>query len=209
MITMFENIKPEDRGQVGIGTLIVFIALVLVAAIAAGVLINTAGFLQTQAESTGQESTDQVSNNVQVFSTTGTYNSGGTTAVAGLSDVTFTLGLSPGSDPVNLENVTLEYVGPHGPATQELLESDGAVSYALVNGQEATILENSTERTELTVDLDDQTNAVGILNTDGTTRLQEGENAQFRLITPAGSQRTIEITVDDPLIADDGDEIPL
>jgi flagellin-like protein len=69
---MFECSKSEiDRGQVGIGTLIVFIAMVLVAAIAAGVLVNTADMLQESAEQTGEESQAQVSDRLRVIDTYG------------------------------------------------------------------------------------------------------------------------------------------
>ncbi len=75
-ISVPEYSRDKDRGQVGIETLIVFIAMILVAAIAASVLINTAGFLQNQASETSQDSEDQVSNQVLIISSIGEIDAG-------------------------------------------------------------------------------------------------------------------------------------
>ena len=110
---MFESITDtEERGQVGIGTLIVFIAMVLVAAIAAGVLINTAGFLQSQAEATGQESTDLVSERVQVTSAVGIVTNDATQG--NLSEIRISIAGSPGADEIDLSETTIQAVGPNG-----------------------------------------------------------------------------------------------
>ena len=67
-------LKGKDVGAIGIGAMIVFIAMVLVAGIAASVLIQTSGKLEMQAMKSGQETIAEVSSGVAVFDVVGKVN---------------------------------------------------------------------------------------------------------------------------------------
>jgi flagellin FlaB len=61
------NEKQDTMAAIGIGAMIVFIALILVAAVAAAVIIQTAEKLQQNAQSTGDDTTDEMSGKIQVL----------------------------------------------------------------------------------------------------------------------------------------------
>jgi archaeal flagellin FlaB len=61
-----EILRREDIGDMGIGAMIVFIAMVLVAGIAASVLVQTANRLEMQAMQTGQQTTAEVATGIKV-----------------------------------------------------------------------------------------------------------------------------------------------
>lgn len=93
------------KAEMGVGTLIIFIALLLVAAVAAGVLIQTAGSLQQRALSTGSQATGQISTNAIVLEVSATDGRAGQT----LDDFEIIMKLAPGSDSIKLDDVTMTF----------------------------------------------------------------------------------------------------
>jgi len=178
------NEPARDRGQVGIGTLIVFISMVLVAAIAAGVLINTAGVLQSQAEATGEESTAQIANSIQVFSATGEANDGE------VDEPDIIVGLGPGSDAIDLDEIVIEAVGDNG--RQTFAGTDSDISREAVSGDNDDILESSSDRVKITLE---------------EVTLAEGEETELIITTGDGSQTTERLSVPD--ILSDGESVRL
>ena len=69
-----EMLRKKDVGSIGIGAMIVFIAMVLVAGIAASVLIQTSTKLESQAMRSGQETIGEVATGIAVFDIEGRTN---------------------------------------------------------------------------------------------------------------------------------------
>jgi len=196
----------EDRGQVGIGTLIVFIALVLVAAIAAGVLINTAGFLQTQAQSTGEESTDQVSTNLVFLSATGNV-SAPSGEPTGVRNVTTTVQLGPGSSAVDLNTSTISVFTDSGFSAE--LDGTDETGISLENRNSGdTVLSTDSSDSEATATL---VFDVSDLSTDGQTEFKAGTTVDIVITTADGTQAESSFIIEQPLDPQlsDGDEIRL
>jgi len=219
-----------DRGQVGIGTLIVFIAMVLVAAIAAGVLVNTAGFLQATAEDAGQESVDKVTNRLDVVSQHGLVTDAGSSKT--IDSLNLTVRLAAGSGAVSLEDTTIKYVSDseaknlvYEDATNSAGdELDGNLTQYddSHNGDEGL---NSTEYTAVALDDSDDSsfpvlngqadrfeliiNASVVEGTD-STGLDTGDSVELEITSRSGGSTQVILTMPQQLAGQDDDNpVPL
>ena len=100
------SLKADVKAESGIGVLIIFIALVLVAAVAASVLIHTAGILQQRAQSTGTSTISQVSTGLVINEIVG-YDSASPAESGGIKYMAIMISDNAGGNPVDLGNTTL------------------------------------------------------------------------------------------------------
>ncbi|MFC7142578.1 archaellin/type IV pilin N-terminal domain-containing protein [Halosimplex aquaticum] len=201
--------RSDGKAQVGIGTLIVFIAMVLVAAIAAGVLINTAGFLQTKSAQTGQASSDQVTDRIDVAPKSGAVGMVGGEEVIGRVNVT--VQANPGAGNVDLQNVTVQWIDPSGvyKLTHYRVDAGDAdfAATALKDADDSLpVLNDADDRFILTFDTGEAPTNVTLETSDGTVNvdetdepLREGSTVRIKLTTKSGATTQTTVTVPETL----------
>ncbi len=92
----------NKKADMGIGTLILFIAMLIVASITANVLVQTATSLQNRALQTGDQARRAISTFTEVASVSGVNISGNS-----INDIRMDVKLSPGSEPIPLNSTLL------------------------------------------------------------------------------------------------------
>jgi flagellin FlaB len=192
--------STESRGQIGVGTLIVFISMVLVAAVAAGVLFETSGKLQQQASATSEESTEQVSSGVKIQTVLMDIENGGA------DNIRVYVTPRSGSDIVRLGNSSILYVDNQAGGVRRILTYDSflvatdstfEIDTVSDESDSAPTMDSQQDVFEMIID----TNDIGGNNQP----LAKGESADITINPELGTTNSIEVTV--PETAQNGETV--
>ena len=118
-----KNENSDNLAAMGIGAMIVFIALILVAAVASAVIIQTAEKLQQNAQSTGDQAQDQMASKVMPLSIT----------IQDATNLRLTIELAPGSESILDSDVAFSVICAAGTDAGNLDGSAGVSANAEPN----------------------------------------------------------------------------
>lgn len=128
------NKESDDLGAIGIGAMIVFIALILVAAVASAVIIQTGEKLQQNAQQAGSDTQQEISGKISIVTVwLGSQ-------VANNERLIVVFELAPGSEPILDTNVHWSVICDAGGATPAVHDGDfgttGGTADTAVEAQE-------------------------------------------------------------------------
>lgn len=178
------NRRYNNKASQGIGTLIIFIALILVAAVAAGVLIQTAASLQSKSLDVGRQSQEKITTDIEVVqlyveNTSDGYINGS------IDNITVVVRLGSGSNPVKLSDMIVKYDVPSGSQTVlvgNISERTYGVEY-IINGsnhQGGYLVEGDLASFEFTV--------------ENGTIVGESASTTLRIIARNGAIKPVDLT---------------
>ena len=120
------NEESNDCGSIGIGAMIVFIALILVAAVASAVIIQTGEKLQQNAQQSGSDTQQEISGKISIITVWV-----GDQGTAGAEEITMVFELAPGSEPIADTAVHWAVICDDGAGTPSVVDGDLSASTEL------------------------------------------------------------------------------
>ena len=178
--------KLNKKSAQGIGTLIIFIALILVAAIAAGVLIQTSTSLQSKSLDVGKQTQSRITTDLEVvqIKAEGT---GDSVINANTDHMTVSARLSAGSDIIKLEDIVVSIITPTD--TQTLNYADSPTTSTTFN---ATYLSNGGNPIRNGYLTAGEFLEIRILS---GLEINESDKISFTFVTKTGISKSIHLTV--------------
>ena len=162
--------RNREEGSIGIGAMIVFIALILVAAVASTIIIKTAEELQQNAEQTSSDTRKEISGKINVVQAMVN-----TSSATDVESMVFTVKVAAGAQNLVPQNINW------------LLTCGDASTYGLVGGNLGTAALGGTDAGGATIVSPESQNADNMDGSDyGSTELDAGEVFRFDIIVVGG-----------------------
>ena len=198
-----DGADERRRAQLGVETLVVFIAMVLVAATAAALLVQTAGLLQNQSHATSEDSEDQIANRLLLISAVGTINETGDRRLVETINVTVMVG--PGADDVDLAKASVDYLGPDTHETRTYAATPTSPDPAAAEFGIHPVADPDGSAPVLTTRQDRLVIEVPL---EADEQLTAGDRARIKVVTESGSSQVHVVAVPQTLSQfDDGDAV--
>lgn len=196
--------EHAGRGQIAIGTLIIFIAMLLVATITAGVLLNVAGILESETERTGEETTSQLSERLDVVAVTGEDIEARADGTREIQRITVVVTNPSSSEDIDVTRLTAQWIGPNGAYS---LRSNASTADPGQPTFSTTVFSDPDGTFPRLTSSEDKYGLVFEPAAFATEGLAEGESAELTIWTSRGAATELRLTVPPSLAGRDSVEL--